>query len=211
MDLRQIQRIGTPVVRDAVISYHQSYWLPADETARRCICGDQYGRYPHNVAEDGTPVLCPAHAWLEQRDRLQKELELCGLSMPIPMMSGEYTATESGTAMASQHPLYMEPKVIEVKDKDAADVANKIVAWLHGPKLGPTNTRQHVVAYLHRSQVSTLLLKHRESELQDVILYSACVVLWKNHDLRNMAEWAESLISLRQYGLAIVVKGTLTL
>ena len=200
--------ISTGEVRDVLYAYKQLYSLDGEDE-RECICGEEYGKWPHNkmkVGKGWMPIVCPAHEWEYQRDELQRRIVESGLSMPIPVNVDElYAQVPSRPDRLVGNPLDMAPRITRVTANQSGKRANWFAHFFTGKYEG-ANQMEHVVFYLHRTQMITMLYERRDNAIRDVILYAPIVVYWHNPDKRNGSEWVDSLFESRQYGTAIICK-----
>lgn len=214
-----IDQVQTQVVRDTLWSYREFYYLhreglPNDDRGYRfCGCSETTGKWPNNHDSDGLPCVCEAHEWQSKRATLQAAAVSSGLSMPIPRIAidvdGQKIVKNRVGPSVYKNPLLHFPQIVTISggSTQAGNLAGWIAKWLSATeRSGEDRYRmEHVVFYIHHSQVIDLLYERRNGEVKDALLWAPIMVYLHNYDGRRNGQ-ALQMINSRQYGLAFIVK-----
>lgn len=196
MNLQLISSVKTPLVREVLWTYKEAYYIGdrTGRTFRTCGCGPETGTHPNNFTKIDDlviPAVCEACQWTATQKALQQRVVMDGLSMMIPRTKPMPLPKLS----PGIHPF--DSEVLEAdRSKDPGSVTGRVASWLVSKPL------QHIVFYVHHSQVIDLMYARREQEITDVIQLAPVLVYWHNHDNRqNGNDRVKNMILARGQGI----------
>lgn len=143
----------------------------------------------------GVPI-CTEDKWLKLVEKLQKRINDCGITLPVPVMDLNESRPEFD--IPEGNPLDYAPvyKEVQVGSRQAR-YAGRVAQMLH--KAG------HPVFYVNHSLAISAQYSGNDGLVRDVLTTAPVVVYNENKDGRKNG-WVKDLLLSRQSGIAVVVR-----